>query len=83
MSISGDTPHYILATRRADGLIDYVVMNPRGWGRDQITHIAPCAARDEEQAKGRIQNLIPPWQKSINFRYITAEQFQSLKLHAP
>lgn len=78
MSISADTPYYVIATKRDDGLIDYVVMNPRGWVRDEVKHVAPCAARDEEQARGRIQNIIPPWQESIEFRYVDAQAFKRL-----
>lgn len=70
MSISGYTPYYIIAHKRDDGMIDYALMNPRGWRRDEVVHIAPCAARDEEQALGRIQNLLPPWQESVEFTYI-------------
>lgn len=69
MSIPGNTPYYIRATRRDDGMIDYTLMNPRGWGADEVVHVAPCAARDEEQALGRVQNLLPSWQTGVQFVY--------------
>jgi len=72
MSYLGDAPDYILATKRPDGMIDYKLMRPhnRGiCGIEEVVHVAPCAARDEEQAFGRIQNLIHPRQKTIKFIY--------------
>jgi len=50
-------------------MIDYTLMNPRGWGADEVVHVAPCAARDEEQALGRVQNLLPSWQTGVQFVY--------------
>lgn len=70
MSMPGDTPYYILAHRRQDELLDYVLMNPRGYS-DEVVHVAPAAARDEEQAFGRIQNMLPPWQIGVKFRYVS------------
>ena len=69
MSIAGNTPYYILATKRPDGMIDYTLMNPRGWGADEVIHVGYGPARDEEQAFGRIQNYLPPWQSEIEFIY--------------
>lgn len=70
MSIPGNVPYYVVAYRRPDGLINYVLMNPRGWGADEVVHVAPSAARDEEQASGRIQDFVPPWQEGIEFRWV-------------
>ena len=58
MSILGDTPHYILAQKRSDGLIDYAVFNPRGWSNDDLIHVAPCAASTEQQILGRAQRKL-------------------------
>lgn len=69
MSIPGNTPYYVRARKRQDGMLDYILMNPRGWGNEEVVHVALCAARDEEQARGRIQNLLPPWQTTVEFIY--------------
>lgn len=78
MSIAGNTPFYIAAHKRDDGLIDYVLMNPRGWGADEVRHVSPLGARDEEQVRGRVQELVPPWQDSIAFHYVNEEALRRI-----
>lgn len=73
MSIAGDTPYYIECHHRDNGLIDYVLLNPHGWGRPEVKHVSPTGARDIEQMLGRIQNLVPPWQKEIEYIWVSAE----------
>lgn len=73
MSISGDTPYYLLASKRDDGLIDYALMNPRGWGSAELVHSSISGARDEEQMLGRVQHLVPPWQDEIRWHWVAAK----------
>lgn len=68
MSISGHTPFYLLAHRRQDGLIDFALMNPRGWVPDELVHKGK-AARDEKQMLTRVEHLVPPWQDEIQWHW--------------
>ena len=65
MSIPGDAPHYILAEKRSDGLIDYAVFNPRGWTADELVYKPSCAATDERQIIGRSQHKLLASQNGI------------------
>lgn len=70
MSIPGNTPYYVIAEKRSGGLIDYAVINPRGWVADEIIHISPMAAKDEIQLRGRIQNKVLSSQDCIVINYV-------------
>lgn len=78
MSIAGFAPYYLLAHRRDTGLIDYVLMNPRGWGRDDVKHVSSAAARDEVQMLARVENLVPPWQEAIEWKWVTADVLKQI-----
>lgn len=70
MSIAGNTPHYILAQKRDNGLIDYAVFNPRGYGSAELIHVAPCAAKDEEQMLSRADYRLLSSQAGADITYI-------------
>lgn len=69
MSISGHSPFYLVVFNRPDGMIDYELFDPRGWSKDKLVYRSVVAARDIEQALGRIQDRVPPRQKDIEIFY--------------
>lgn len=70
MSICGSAPHYILAEICEDGLIDYVIMNPRGWVADEVIHRCYCMAGDEEQMISRAKKYFNSRQTTIKVTYV-------------
>jgi len=76
MSIPGDVPHYILAVKRDDGLIDWAVFNPRGWVHDSLVGASHVGARDEEQVIGRAAPFLRPDQKDVKIIYASRDEFE-------
>jgi len=68
-------PYVVKACKREDGLIEYVLMSPH-----VLIYTPGCAARDEEQIRGRVQHLLPVWQESVSVDYVTAERLEKMKL---
>ena len=74
MSISGNTPCYVLLHRHEKG-VSYALMRPRGWG-DQLLKKGEAPSTD--WMMNAIKPLVPPWQEEIDFREATAEQIAKL-----
>lgn len=68
MSIPGNTPFYIVAHKRDDGLIDFALMNPRGWGPDETVYKG-TGTRDERQMLERCDKYAPPWQQDVEIHW--------------